>query len=112
MEVKTTPGVTLHQINMRISSNTKGSYFVSVMDSMPLKASFTTTSNFVTKSKLALLLVPQANKSERSKVWRPGVAGRNTTLFGKPADQEDSRLMSQNNHLLLLHIFKINFIGV
>ena len=37
---------------------------------------------------------------------------RNTTLFGKPADQEDSRLMSQNNHLLLLHIFKINFIGV
>ena len=36
---------------------------------------------------------------------------RITTLFGKPADQEDRRLMSQNNHLLL-HIFKMNFIGV
>ena len=36
---------------------------------------------------------------------------RNTTLFGKPAEQEDSRLTSQNNHLLL-HILKINFIGV
>ena len=100
MEVKTTPGVTLHQINMRISSNTKGSYFVSVMDSMPLKASFTTTSNFVTKSKLALLLVPQANKSERSKVWRPRVVGRNTTLFGKPADRDGGRIMSPNSHFM------------
>ena len=40
---------------------------------MPLKAGFTTTSNFVTKSRLALLIIPQANKSKRSKVWRPGV---------------------------------------
>ena len=30
---------------------------------------------------------------------RPGVEAR-MRLFGKPADQEDGRLMSQNNHLI------------
>ena len=45
---------------------------------------------FVTKAKLALLAALPDNKSET----------RNTTLFGKPADREDSRLKSQNNHLI------------
>ena len=36
----------------------------------------------------------QANGSERR-----GVEARNTILFRKPADQEDGRLMFQNNHL-------------
>ena len=67
---------------------------------MPLKASFMTTSNFGTKSKLALLAVPQANKYKRSEIRRPGVEGRNTTLSGKPADREDGRIMSQNSHFL------------
>jgi len=31
---------------------------------------------------------------------RRGVEARNTTLFGKLPDQEDGRLMSQNNHLI------------
>ena len=50
----------------------------------------------VTKSKLALLATRQANKSKR----RQGVKARNTTLFRKPADREDGRLTSQNNHLV------------
>ena len=49
----------------------------------------------VTKSKLTLLAAQQANKSERQ-----GVEARNMTLFEKPADQEDGRLMSQSNHLV------------
>ena len=32
--------------------------------------------------------------------WRWSIEARNITLFGKPADQEDGRLMSQNNHLM------------
>ena len=31
---------------------------------------------------------------------RWSIEARNITLFGKPADQEDGRLMSQNNHLM------------
>ena len=46
----------------------------------------------VTKSKLALLVEQQASKSG-DKVLRQVVM----TLFGKLADQEDGRLMSQNN---------------
>ena len=30
---------------------------------------------------------------------RRGVKARNMTLLGKPAEQEDGRLLSQNNHL-------------
>ena len=30
---------------------------------------------------------------------RQGVEARNMTVLGKPADQEDGRLLSQNNHL-------------
>ena len=30
---------------------------------------------------------------------RRGAEARNMTLLGKPADQEDGRLLSQNNHL-------------
>ena len=32
---------------------------------------------------------------------RQGVEARNTTLFGEPADQEEGRLMSQNNRLVI-----------
>ena len=46
----------------------------------------------VTKSKLVLLVEQQASKSG-DKVMRQVVM----TLFGKLADQEDGRLMSQNN---------------
>ena len=46
-------------------------------------------------SKLTLLTAQQANKSERQ-----DVEARSKTLFRKPADQEDGRLMSQNNHLM------------
>ena len=46
----------------------------------------------VTKSKLVLLVEQQASKSG-DKVLRQVVM----TLFGKLADQEDGRLMSQNN---------------
>ena len=31
---------------------------------------------------------------------RRGVEARNMTLFGKPADREDGRVKSQNNHLI------------
>ena len=51
-------------------------------------------SQIITESKLALLTTGQANESERR-----GVEARNTILFRKPADQEDGRLMFQNNHL-------------
>ena len=33
-------------------------------------------------------------------IKRQGVEARNMTLFGKLADQEDGRIMSQNNHLV------------
>ena len=33
---------------------------------------------------------------------RRGVETRNTTLFGKPTDQEDGRLGSPINHLLMV----------
>ena len=46
----------------------------------------------VTKSKLALLVEQQDSKSG-DKVLRRVIM----TLFGKLADQEDGRLMSQNN---------------
>ena len=49
-----------------------------------------TISPTVTKSKLILLPSQQANKS-RDKVLGQGIA----TLFGKPADWEDGRLVSQ-----------------
>lgn len=49
----------------------------------------------VTESKFALLTTRQANESERR-----GVAARNTTLFRKPAVQEDGKLMSQHNQLV------------
>ena len=51
---------------------------------------------FTTKSKFTLLSSPQANKSEII-----GIEAMNMTLFGKPADQEDGRLMFQNNDLIL-----------
>ena len=47
------------------------------------------------ESKLALLTVLQASESERR-----GVEARKTTLFGKPADREDGKLVPQNNHLI------------
>ena len=53
------------------------------------------TSGHVTGSKLALLTAQEASESER---W--GVKARNTTLFRKPADQVDGRLMSQKDHLV------------
>ena len=49
----------------------------------------------MTESKFALLAIQQATKSERQ-----GVGARNTTLFRKPADLEDGRLISQINHLI------------
>ena len=49
----------------------------------------------MTESKLSLLTTPKANESERR-----GVEARNMTLFGEPADQEDGKLMSQNNPLV------------
>ena len=51
----------------------------------------------VTESKLTLLTTWQANKSERQ-----GTEARNKILFGKPADWEDGRLMSQINTLIRL----------
>lgn len=48
----------------------------------------------ITESKLALLAAWEANQSERR-----GGEARNTTVFGEPADQEEGRLTSQNNHL-------------
>ena len=53
------------------------------------------TSGYVTGSKLALLPAREASESKRR-----GVKARNMTLFRKPADQVDGRLMSQNNHLV------------
>ena len=44
--------------------------------------------------------VPSACTLQTNKSERPGVEARNRTLFRKPADQEDCRLMSQNNHLI------------
>ena len=32
---------------------------------------------------------------------RKGIEARNTTLFREPADREEGRLMSQNNHLVI-----------
>ena len=49
----------------------------------------------LTESKLALLTTQQANDSKRQ-----SVEARSITLFRKPADQEDDRLMSQSNHLV------------
>ena len=49
----------------------------------------------VTEAKLSLLAAQQANESERQ-----DVKARNTTLFRKPSQKVDGRLMSQNNHLL------------
>ena len=37
----------------------------------------------------------EASESEGQRIEE-----RNTTLFGKPDDREDGRLMSQNNHLV------------
>ena len=51
----------------------------------------------LTESKLTLLATRQANVPINR---RRGVETRNMTLSGKPADPEDGRLMSQNNHLL------------
>ena len=48
----------------------------------------------VTRSKLILLTARQANECERR-----GAETRNTTVFRKEADQEDGRLMFQNNPL-------------
>ena len=50
----------------------------------------------VTNSKLTLLAAWEANKSKGQ-----GVEGRNMPLCRKPADPEDGRLTSQNNHLLV-----------
>ena len=49
----------------------------------------------VTESRLALLTTWQANESERT-----GGEAKNTTLFGKLADQKDGRQTSQSNHLI------------
>ena len=49
----------------------------------------------VTESNLTLLTTWQPNESERR-----GVEAKNMTLFGKPADRGDGRLMSQSNHLV------------
>ena len=52
-----------------------------------------TRSNAVTESKLSLLTAGKASESERG-----GVEARNTASSGKPADRENGRLRSQNNH--------------
>ena len=52
-------------------------------------------SSLVNDFKLALFA---AWEVDESKIW--SVEARNTTLFGKPADGEDGRLMSQINHLV------------
>ena len=60
------------------------------------KGSMKTYKTFRTNTQLSSLLSlisMQVNESERR-----GVGAR--TLFGKLADQEDGRLMSQNNHLV------------
>ena len=49
----------------------------------------------VTEFNFNMLAAPQASESER---W--AVETKNMTLFRKPADQEDGRLMSQSNHLV------------
>ena len=41
---------------------------------------------------------------------RQGVEARNTTLFGEPADREEVRLMSQNNHLVITLWMPLSFI--
>lgn len=48
----------------------------------------------VTESNLALSL------HDKPMYHRQGVETRNMTLLGKPEDQEDNRLMSQNNQLV------------
>ena len=48
----------------------------------------------ITESKLIQLTAWQASKA-RDEVFQPGIA----TLFGKPADQEDGALVSQNSIL-------------
>ena len=53
------------------------------------------TSGHVTQSKLALFTAREVSESKRR-----SVKARNTTLFRKPADQVDGRLMCQNNYLV------------
>ena len=51
---------------------------------------------------MEMLPSPSSFCLPRSRPMNPrgGVEARNTTLFGKPADREDGRLVSQNNHLV------------
>ena len=49
----------------------------------------------IIKSKLILLATREANETERR-----GVEAENTTLFRELADQEDVKLVPQNNHLI------------
>ena len=44
--------------------------------------------------------LPTSKLYNRPVYPRRGVEVRNVTLFGKTTDQEDGRLMSQNNHLI------------
>ena len=49
----------------------------------------------ISESKLTLFATREASESEGQRVEE-----RNTTLFGKPADRKDGKLLSQNNHLV------------
>ena len=49
----------------------------------------------ITESKLTLLATREANEIERR-----GVEAENTTLFRELADQEDVKLVPQNNHFI------------
>ena len=58
---------------------------------------------FLTKlNTLTVLLSPSSLCSPYSRPMnrRRGAEARNTTLFGKPADREDGRLVSLKNHLM------------
>ena len=55
--------------------------------------------SLVTKSKLTMLITHEPSESKR----RVAEAG-NTILFGKHADREDGRLMSQNSSLVAVWI--------
>ena len=46
------------------------------------------------------LLLPSPSSICSPHDRRRGVEARNMTLFGKPADREDGRLKSRNNHLI------------
>ena len=51
---------------------------------------------------LLLSLSSLCSPHDRPIKSKTGIEARNTTLFRKPADREDGRLKSQNNHLTLV----------